>query len=323
MRRSIIRRFLTYTNPQLAVIGAWNHGGAQHASPYAPRRNNLRDHWGEYLRFFDAYLADRPTGSAREAEARTLTYFTIGEERWKSTQTWPPAGVQLQPWYLHAGGTLATTPPSDTQGADAYRVDFGASTGRMNRWYTQANGGRVEYGDRAAADRRLLTYTSPSLPHDLELTGHPVVHLWITSTAVDAALIVYLEEVDPRGRVMYLTEGVLRAIHRQIANDPSYPQCTPCHPFTRAAIRPLIPGEPAELRFRLLPLSALVRRGSRVRIAIAGADGELFPRIPDEGEPMIRVLRGSAMPSNIELPWLPGQDIGSEARLSQRHGERR
>lgn len=297
---AVIRRFQTLSNPQLAVIGAWNHGGEQHASPYALGRNDMRLQWNEYLRFFDAYLLDRPTGAAQQAQERTLTYFTIGEERWKTTRTWPPAARQVQTWYCDAEGALSAQPPA-ADGVDHYRVDFRANSGKTNRWYTQAGGTFVRYGDRAKADRRLLTYTSPPLPHNVEITGHPVVQLWITASNDDAALLVYLEELDPHGRVTYLTEGVLRASHRASAASD---QGLPYRSFTRADLRPLLPGQPTELRFALFPLSALIQRGHRLRIAVAGADHQLFPRLPERGRQIINVLRQRGAASRIELPWV-------------------
>jgi uncharacterized protein len=45
------------------------------------------------------------------------------------------------------------------------------------------------------------------------------VTLYIASTAEDVAFHIYLEDVAPGGHVTYLTEGVLRAIHRPSAGQ--------------------------------------------------------------------------------------------------------
>jgi hypothetical protein len=76
----------------------------------------------------------------------------------------------------------------------------------------------------------------------------------------------------------------------------------PYHSFHRADAEPLVPGRLAELRFALLPTSALIRRGHRIRIAIAGADRGTFARIPARGNPAITVARNSAHASRIDLP---------------------
>jgi predicted acyl esterase len=62
----------------------------------------------------------------------------------------------------------------------------------------------------------------------------------------------------------------------------------------------LVPGQVAELEFGLLPISVLVRKGHRLRIAIAGQS--IFARIPAEGAPTITVSRGGQHASWIDLP---------------------
>ena len=59
-------------------------------------------------------------------------------------------------------------------------------------------------------DEKLLTYTAPPLDAALEVTGHPVIELFIASTAEDGAFHAYLEDVGPDGSVTLVTEGVLR-----------------------------------------------------------------------------------------------------------------
>lgn len=302
---AVIRRFLTFSNPQVAVVGAWNHGAGQHASPYDPHGENVPQHWHEALRFFDYTLKGQPTGIEADIAARTLFYFTIGEEAWKSTTTFPPPGVTAERWYLAADHGLSRQPPTAETGADEYTVDFEATTGKTNRWYTQAGGGAVLYSDRAEQDKRLLTYTSAPLNADTEITGYPVVTLYTASTAEDGAFFVYLEDVAPDGTVYYLTEGMLRAIHRKISTDPPpYVQRVPYHSFKRKDAQPLVPGQVAEISFGLLPISALIRKNHRIRIAIAGADDGLFPRIPASGTPTITLQRSRVYASYIDLPVL-------------------
>jgi hypothetical protein len=104
-------------------------------------------------------------------------------------------------------------------------------------------------------------------------------------------------------RVVYLSEGLLRAIHRRVSTeDPVYRSFVPHHTFRREDSRPMTPGEVTELRFGLLPVSAFVRAGHRMRLAIAGADKDTFVRIPDSGPPTITVHRNSVHASCVELP---------------------
>jgi putative CocE/NonD family hydrolase len=301
-----IRRFLTFDTAQRAVIGAWDHGGIRNASPYrpsdAPASPTLPGQWKEMLRFFDTYLQDAGSGVRSE---KALFYYTLGEEKWKKTSTWPPEGTTTRRWYLAENQALSPARPNAELGADRYTVDFEATTGLYNRWWEM---GAIEkktviYGDRANADRRLLTYTSSPLAEDTEITGYPVVTLYVTSTETDGAFYVYLEDVDENGRVTYVTEGQLRALHRRVStDDPPYRLQVPYHSFKQADAMPLVPGEVTELTFGLLPTSVLIKRGHRLRIALAGHDNGTFVRIPAEGTPVLTFERNARHASCIDLP---------------------
>src|SRR6185436_3184224 len=229
-------------------------------------------------------------------------YFTVGEERWKVTKTWPVPGTTMVRWYLDDGNTLSKNAPSASTGADTYNVNFDATTGEKNRWHTQV-GGQVVYPDRAEEDRKLLVYTSVPFDADTEVTGHPIIDLFVTSTAIDGAFFVYLEDVNEKGVVTYVTEGTLRALHRKISTEtPPYKLLVPFHSFKRKDAMPLPPGQIAELKFGLQPTSILIRKGHRLRIAIAGADKNSFARIPAEGTPTISVVRNQKNASWIDLP---------------------
>jgi uncharacterized protein len=304
----VIRRFASYSNPQRGVIGAWSHGFLNHGSPYcapgAKLRPDLRALWQEIADYFERHI--RSTHDGKGDPNRLLHYYTLGEETWKATDVWPPAGTTTQRWYLAPENRLSLESPSSTVDADSYTVDFEATTGRNNRWRTQDGVTKVIYRDRAQADERLLTYTSPPLAEDIELTGHPVVTLHASSTADDGAFYVYLEDVDEAGRVTYLTEGQIRAIHRRMSDRPTPLELfVPHHSFRKADALPLIPGEVAELSFGLLPVSVLVRKGHRLRVAIGGHDKDTFARIPEKEVPTIRVHRDRIHASHVEIPIIP------------------
>jgi putative CocE/NonD family hydrolase len=296
-----IRSFMSLKNPQRAIIGAWNHGGSQNASPYLRESSEAVRQSLEWLRFFDYYLKGIDTGVMTEGE-RTLLYYTMEEEKWKATKQWPVAGSSPVRWYMTEEHALSQSAPASPTGADTYTVDFEATTGERNRWRTQL-GGPVQYPDRAQEDRRLLVYTTAPLKEDTEITGHPVINLSVASTSTDGAFFVYLEDVDESGRVTYLTEGQLRAIHRRVAEErPPYWTVAPYHSFKRKDGRPLVPGQVTELRFALLPTSVLVRKGHRIRIAIAGHDRSVFARIPATRTPVITLERNKRHASFVELP---------------------
>lgn len=299
---AVLRTFNGFSNPQIAVIGAWKHEMTAHGSPYqrpkSPPIPAHKDQWAALAQFFAQTLVeDRPP------QGKTLFYYTLGEETWKQTAVWPLPTTRHQTWYFQSDRGLAPDAPA-TNITHRYTVDFEATTGLTNRWHTQM-AKPLAYPDRARADQRLITYTSAPLTADLEITGSPVISLYVASSETDGAFFAYLEAVDPQGVVRYLSEGQLRGIHRQPTDEPApYWTDVPRHTFRRADSAPLPRGETVELCFGLLPVSALLRRGERLRVALAGADKDTFARVPAQGTPVWDVLC-SAQGSRIVLPTIP------------------
>jgi putative CocE/NonD family hydrolase len=155
-------------------------------------------------------------------------------------------------------------------------------------------------------DQKALTYTTPPLNSDLEITGHPVVHLWVTTDVADLDFFVYLEAVDG-DKSSYLTEGILRASHRVLGKAPYNNLGLPYHRHYKSNLVPIPPGEPIELVFDLLPISHQFRTGNRIRISVICADADNFETPTLNPLPKIRVLRDSAHASFVEFPIIPGR----------------
>ncbi len=290
-----ISRYLTLKNPARLIIGPWNHGGWNDASPFSHSGKAAFKIDGELLRFFDHYLKDANNGITDE---KPVFYFTMGEEKWKSADSWPPPGTRSVNFYLDAGQHLSPHQPAVADANDSYAVDLSAGTGLTSRWDL---GAPVIYRDRRAADRKLLCYTSAPLEADLEVTGHPAVTLFVSSTSTDGEFFAYLEDVNPKGRVTYVSEGELRAIHRKLSTAPPYRQLGPYHSFKRSDASPLVRGEVAELTFEILPTSYLFKHGHSIRLALAGADKDHFAVLPGP-PPTWWVHRDSVHVSRLSLP---------------------
>lgn len=297
-------RYMTIDNLQKVFIGPWDHGANNDADPFhetdAPVSPTKERQFEEMIRFFDLFLKQEDDPDLQS----DITYYTLGADRWTTTRTWPPAGFVASQWYFGESGQLSTAMPQAESGADEYTVNFDATTGRHNRWWTNNGSGDVIYPDRAAEDRKLLTFTSSPFAQDAEITGHPLITLFVRSTHEDGAFFAYLEDVAPDGRVTYITEGQLRAIMRRTTTAQSpYKKPGPHRSELRADAMPLIPGEVAELTFELWATSVLIRKGHRLRVAIAGSDKDSFLRYPRDGAvPTITVERNRRYPSHIELP---------------------
>ncbi len=305
--QGMLNRFMNLSNPQLSIIGPWTHGARVNANPFDlaaaldPSVEMQQQMVFCYLQRFAR--DDRPP----PAHEHVLIYYTLGEDRWKRTEVWPVAGAHQVRYYLDAEHSLSIHNPM-RKGRDTYKVDFDVTAGPDNRWATQAGRPRIDYGDGSQADRRLLVYTSESLPEDMEVTGQPVVTLQVASTHTDGNVFVYLEDVGSDGRVTYVTEGQLRALHRKLSDQtPPYRTTYPYRTFAQKDALALVPGQLARLTFQLQATSVSFKAGHRLRIAIAGADKGTFLRIPssDQGEVTLSVARGGHSASFIDLPVVP------------------
>jgi putative CocE/NonD family hydrolase len=297
-----IARFLSLPNPNRhLLIGPWDHGARANVSPFRSQADNEFPLLAELLRFFDHYLVGRDTGLDRESPVH---YFTMGEERWRAAPQWPSHDRSTE-LFLAGGGRLAATAGAASE--DRYKVDFTMATGPNTRYgRLAAFDVRNYYTDWHGRDARMLCYTSEPLSADHDLSGHPIVTLHLSATEADAALHVYLEDVAPDGTCRYITEGMLRALHRKEQSAPAHHRVIgPFHSYKRTDATPLIPGEIATLRFSLLPTSWRVAAGHRLRFAIAGADADNFGQVPHGRPPVLVVRHGGNHASSISLPLRP------------------
>jgi len=299
-----LTRYENFSNPQVVVIGPLSHGGGFNVDPFALKHTPPEPTTQEQLKmeadFFDQALRnDTP-----QAIESSIQYYTMGEGRWHTTKVWPPRGLSDERLYFGERSTLNAAPPLPASAKDSYVVDFTASTGKQSIWATGYGGGDVVYPDRADEDKKLLVYDSAPLDSDLEITGGPLLTLEMSSTTGDGAVHAYLEDVSPDGRVTYLDEGVFRLIDRKEVDPKTLPfePLGPAHSFLRKDAEPMIPGEPARIRLSLYPTSVLLRKGHRIRVALAGADAGIFQRYPLDGTPTWKVYREAHRASFIELP---------------------
>ncbi|HEY1471612.1 MAG TPA: CocE/NonD family hydrolase [Candidatus Acidoferrum sp.] len=297
-------RYNTFTNPQSVVIGPLSHGGGFNVDPFAQSHTPPIPSTAEQLKieadFFDQILRN-PSSMPLTSSIR---YYTMGEGQWHTTNTWPPAGLTTQRFYLSSQNSLSPGIPATSPGTDSYTVDFSASTGKQTRWFTGVGGGDVVYPDRAAEDKKLLVYTSAPLESDLEITGTPVLNLVLSSTATDGAVHAYLEDESPEGRVTYLDEGLLRILDRKEVDPHSLPfiPAGPAHSYLRADAARLPAGQPATIRFMLFTTSILLHKGHRIRLALAGADAGYFERYPEDATPIWTIYREPQHASFLDLP---------------------
>jgi hypothetical protein len=273
---------------------------------------NLSDlnYSGEALRWFDYWLKGIDNGIMDEPSLHYYLQDGPKTGTWQTSDQWPLSGEQSTTFYLDEGksgsaasindGTLTTTSPTAESASDTYTVDYTTTTGQKPRWmaFDEAHA----YPDMQARDARAVTYTTPPLQAGVEITGHPVVQLWLNSDAPDIDTFVYLEQIDAGGHSTYITEGDLRASHRKPANAPFDNLGLPYQSHNQGDMEAVLSGEPFELDFSLLPTSYWFQAGNRLRITVAFADAGNFDTPVLDPPPTVQILRDSAHPSHVNLP---------------------
>jgi putative CocE/NonD family hydrolase len=293
--------FRNLRNPQRMIIGPWSHSSGC-GDDLAVEHLRWYDHW---LKGIDNGVMDGPP----------VRYFTMNAPagtQWRTSWEWPPAQARPTEFYFHPGpagtvasvndGVLVAAAPTGPDGEDAYRVDYSTTSGRTTRW-ADGYGGGFRY-HLTPNDRKALTYTTPVLAQDLEITGHPVVRLWVSSDSPDGDFFIYLEEVDEHGESHYVSEAAIRASHRADAAAPFDAMGLPFHPGTADLARPM-PVEPVELVVDMHPTSTVFAAGRRVRISVTGCDRDNAHTTELVPAPVVRVHRSPRHPSRVVLPVMP------------------
>ena len=298
-----VQRFETFSNPQELTLAPLSHGGFANTDPFSPTQVapvlSSSEQLADMADFFDRHLKndDRPI-------RKTVRYFVLNGGGWQKSDRWPPQNVMNRDWYLAADHLLSDV-RVPSKGIDQYKVDFSATTGTASRYQSLVGFSRTVYMDRALQDQKLLTYTSVPLGRDLQIVGNPTAKLRLATTTMDGEVIVYLEDVSPNGAVTYLTEGVLRLLHRRPASRAELAtSADPLHTYLSVDDAPMTPGKVEQVQVGLLPVAVHLRKGERIRVSIAGADEGNLERVPLTGSEIFTILRGNG-DSSLEIPELP------------------
>jgi uncharacterized protein len=301
--------FRNLTSPRRLVVGAWSHS----AKDPEIIQEEYRLLAVEEYRWFDRWLKGIDNGIMGEPPVLYQGMVAPKKNIWKAAASWPPPEAKASSYFLAAGRSLTSASLNDGKllpeapkkaGQDVYPVDYSATTGTSTRW-DNAVGGGFGYPDLAPNDVKGLTYTTPALKTEVEVTGTPVVHVWLSSTAPDADLFAYLEEVDDKGVSQYVTEGALRASLRAVSEAPYDNLGWPYHRAYAADSAPLKAGEPVELVFALEPTSNVFNAGNRIRLTLTCADKDNAATPKLDPPPTVIVSRGPERMSFVSLPVVP------------------
>jgi hypothetical protein len=238
----------------------------------------------EELRFFDHWLKGVDNGVMREPAVTYYTYHAAPERAWQSSKTWPLANERRTDFHLSA--EVLSQSKSSKAGAREATVDYGANAKTF--W-----------------DKGMVFMTAP-LEHDVQVTGHSELTLWLSTTGADADVIARIDDVAPDGTSEYRgVEGRLRASLRKIEKAPYDNLGLPWHPFTANSVQPLKPAEPVEMRFDLYATSYVFKAGHRIRLTLNFSDERATAR--EASPPTVKVHFGGKTPSALTLPVIASQ----------------
>ena len=255
------------------------------------------------LDWFDHWLKGKDTlGSLPVAR-----YFTMGDNRWQETSTWPPPEVKVTRYYLSSKGNANTLDGDGVLDTKRKRPGKPDEFVYDPRNPVPTRGGAVCCNfrifpsgpmDQRQVERRddVLVYTSPELKGDLEVTGVVRVILYISTTAPDTDFTAKLVDVHPDGTALNVTDGMLRLRYRNGLDKPELAK----------------PGEIYGINVDAGATSMVFKKGHRIRLEISSSNFPRFDRNPNTGRPIAgetqlqmarqTVYYGGLTPSTLMLP---------------------
>lgn len=259
---------------QYAVIAPTAHCGYTRASENTVvgerPMGDARLNYGELtFGWFDHFLKGEENGILQKMPK--VRYYTMGMNKWQSSESWPPAGAKPLTFYLSSGGranslngdgVLLTAPP-ETDDPDRFAYD------PMNP--VPSYGGNVcctgnaiaagSFDQRKMEERSdILVYSTEPLKEGIELSGPIEVTLYVSSDAKDTDFTVKLIDVDEQGRAWNLDETIQRMRYRDGYDKPE--------------VR-MEPGKVYRFTFQPMTTSNYFAVGHRIRIEVSSSN---FPR---------------------------------------------
>jgi len=219
--------------------------------------------------FFDRFLKGEPGG--RLDTLPKVTYYTMGLNKWQTSDTWPPEGAEERTFYLASGGkanslfgdgALTAAPPATDQ-PDAFTYDptvpvtsYGGNV--------CCTGNAIQAGafDQRKMETRadILVYTSEPFKEGTEVSGPITPTLYVSSDAKDTDFTVKVIDVYPDGRAYNLDESIQRMRYRDGYETP---------PVWMEK------GQVYEVTLQPLTTSNYFEAGHRLRIEVSSSN---FPR---------------------------------------------
>jgi predicted acyl esterase len=160
-----------------------------------------------------------------------VRYYTMGLNKWQTSDTWPPAKAKPVKFYLSSGGkanslygdgVLETAAPSADR-PDGFAYDpmnpVPSYGGNVCCTGNAVNGGAFD--QRKMETRNdILVYSSAPLKEGMEVSGPIDATLYVSSDAKDTDLTIKLIDVYPDGTAYNLDETIQRLRYRNGYEKP-------------------------------------------------------------------------------------------------------
>jgi putative CocE/NonD family hydrolase len=155
-----------------------------------------------------------------------VRYYTMGMNKWQSSDTWPPRGTHPMTLYFTSGGKANTlngdgalsTPAPDADTPDNFTYDpmdpVPSYGGNVCCTGNAVTGGAFDQR-KMEARQDILVYTSEPLKQGIEASGPIEVTLYVSSDVKDTDVTVKLIDVLPDGTAYNLDETIQRLRYRE------------------------------------------------------------------------------------------------------------
>jgi len=264
-------------NQHRLLMGPWIHGGHSSATVGTSQQGELfytnAVGWNDslVLTFFDYYLRGIANGWNTSPYVQ---YYTMGENTWNTTPSWPPAGMTPVTLYFHSDTTIDAIVPASTNGSLSYNYNpndpsptVGGPTLRQD-----LEQGPYDQTDSVESRNDILKFTTAPLMQDVTVSGNIVVHLEISTDKYDTDFCIRLCDVYPTGESMLVNDGTYRMRFRDgyDAVDTSV----------------MIPNQHYFVDIELPNTSITFLQGHQIRIDVTSSNYPRFNRNMNTGQAM-------------------------------------
>lgn len=174
--------------------------------------------------WFDLWLKNEKSDAV--AQMPKVQYFTMGSNKWQSSDVWPPAEAVMTTYYLdsegkantrNGNGKLSLQKPKKTS-QDTFQYDplnpVNSYGGNVCCTGNAVQGGSYDQQEMELRDD-ILVYTSEPLTEGIEISGFIESYLYLSSDAKDTDVTIKLIDVYPDGKAYNLDETIQRVRYRE------------------------------------------------------------------------------------------------------------